>query len=145
VPSPVKTVALTHLPFGNRQKRCPNANRVADWGRCLCRRCLRANSFQEILNMPQLVALMFMARFCLVPRIQWCLYHGRNGNRYHNDVNGCGDGGNTAESFTPIHLLDNAQDLAQRLAQLADLLVTCWNARKFNQFPKKSLRRPMRH
>jgi len=40
-----------------------------------------------------------------------------------NDVNGCGDGygGNLLKAFTPIHLLDNAQDLAQRLAQLGQI------------------------
>jgi len=65
-----------------------------------------------------------MARFCLsteVAPIQWCLYHGETETGITTML--MDDGYNTAESFTPIHLLDNAQDLAQRLAQLgADLL-----------------------
>jgi len=78
-----------------------------------------------------------MARFCpsTGERLRFSgVYHGETETGITTMLMDAGYGGNAAESFYTIHLLDNAQDLAQRLAELgADLLVKPFkNARKFN-------------
>jgi len=47
--------------------------------------------------------------------IQWCLYHGETETGITTLMDAGMDTG-AMLLFTPIHLLDNAQDLAQRLA-----------------------------
>jgi methionyl-tRNA formyltransferase len=58
--------------------------------------------------------------------IQWCLYHGEKETGITTMLMNAGmdTGAMVLKAYTQIHLLDNSQDLAQKLAQMgADLLI----------------------
>ena len=134
-PSPVKTVALAHqLPVWQPQRVKKDAETltqlkqtgadffvVVAYGQILS---------QEILDMPQLGCInvhgSILPKYRGAAPIQWCLYHGEAETGITTMLMDAGmdTGAMLLKAFTPIHLLDNAQDLAQRLAGLgADLLV----------------------
>lgn len=134
-PSPVKTVALTHhLPVWQPQRVKKDAQTLTElkqagadvfvvvaYGQILS---------QEILDIPQLGCInvhgSILPKYQGAAPIQWCLYHGETETGITTMLMDAGmdTGAMLLKAFTPIHLLDNAQDLAQRLAELgADLLV----------------------
>jgi len=131
----------------------PNANRVeADWGRCLCRRCLRQILSRKFWYMPQLGCInvhgSILPKYRGAAPIQWCLYHGETGNRYHNDVNGCGDGyGAILLKATPIHAGQCSRFGAEASPVGGRFMVETLlklERREIQPIPQKSLRRPMR-
>ena len=134
-PSPVKTVAEAHrLPIWQPQRVKKDAQAltqlqqaeadvfvVVAYGQILS---------QEILDMPRLGCVN--AHGSILPKyrgaapIQWCIYHGETETGITTMLMDAGmdTGPMLLKAFTPIHLLDNAQNLAQTLAGLgADLLV----------------------
>jgi methionyl-tRNA formyltransferase len=134
-PSPVKTVALEHhLPVWQPQRVKKDAQTLTElkqtgadvfvvvaYGQILS---------QEILDMPQLGCInvhgSILPKYRGAAPIQWCLYHGETETGITTMLMDAGmdTGAMLLKAFTPIHLLDNSQDLAQRLAELgADLLV----------------------
>lgn len=134
-PSPVKTVALAHhLPVWQPQRVKKDAQTltqlkqteadvfvVVAYGQILS---------QEILDMPKLGCInvhgSILPKYRGAAPIQWCLYHGETETGITTMLMDAGmdTGAMLLKAFTPIHLLDNAQDLAQTLAELGgDLLV----------------------
>lgn len=134
-PSPVKTVALTHhLPIWQPQRVKKDAQTLTElkqagadvfvvvaYGQILS---------QEILDMPQVGCInvhgSILPKYRGAAPIQWCLYHGETETGITTMLMDAGmdTGAMLLKAFTPIHLLDTAQDVAQRLAELgADLLV----------------------
>lgn len=134
-PSPVKTVALTHhLPIWQPQRVKKDAQTLTElkqagadvfvvvaYGQILS---------QEILDMPQVGCInvhgSILPKYRGAAPIQWCLYHGEKETGITTMLMDAGmdTGAMLLKAFTPIHLLDTAQDVAQRLAELgADLLV----------------------
>lgn len=134
-PSPVKTVALEHqIPVWQPRRvkkeedvlaklRSTNADAfvVVAYGQILS---------QEILDMPRLGCIN--AHGSLLPNyrgaapIQWSLYHGESETGITTMLMDAGmdTGAMLLKATTPIHLLDNALDLAKTLSiQAADLLV----------------------
>ncbi len=134
-PSPVKTVAVEHnLPIWQPKRvkrdaetleflRNSNADAfvVIAYGQILS---------QEILDMPRLGSIN--AHGSLLPAyrgaapIQWCLHDGvaETGVTTMLMDAGMDTGDMLLKGVTPVHLLDNALDLAKRLSVLsADLLV----------------------
>lgn len=134
-PSPVKTVAVEHnLPVWQPKR----VKRDAETLEFL--RSSDADAFvviaygqilsQEILDMPRLGSIN--AHGSLLPAyrgaapIQWCLYDGviETGVTTMLMDAGMDTGDMLLKGVTPVHLLDNALDLAKRLSVLsADLLV----------------------
>jgi methionyl-tRNA formyltransferase len=135
VPSPVKTVALAHhLPVWQPHRVKKDAQTLTELKQ------IGADFFvvvaygqilsQEILNMPQLGCInvhgSILPKYRGAAPIQWCVYHGETETGITTMLMDAGmdTGAMLLKAFTQVHLLDNAQDLAQRLAQLgADLLV----------------------
>jgi len=85
---------------------------------------------QEILDMPRLGCInvhgSILPKYRGAAPIQWCLYHGETQTGITTILMDAGmdTGAMLLKAYTPIHLLDNAQDLAQKLAPLgADLLI----------------------
>ncbi len=133
-PSPVKTVALAHhLPVWQPPRVKKDAETlqllqtgadvfvVVAYGQILS---------QEILDMPKLGCInvhgSILPKYRGAAPIQWCLYHGETETGITTMLMDAGmdTGAMLLQAFTPIQLLDNAQDLASRLAGLgADLLV----------------------
>lgn len=134
-PSPVKSVALAHhLPVWQPQRVKKDAETltqlqqtgadvfvVVAYGQILS---------QEILDMPHLGCInvhgSILPKYRGAAPIQWCLYHGETETGITTMLMDAGmdTGAMLLKAFTPIHLLDNAQDLAQTLAELgANLLV----------------------
>ena len=134
-PSPVKTVAKAHhLPVWQPQRVKKDAETltqlkqteadvfvVVAYGQILS---------QEILDMPQVGCInvhgSILPKYRGAAPIQWCLYHGETETGITTMLMDAGmdTGAMLLKAFTPIHLLDTAQDVAQRLAELgADLLV----------------------
>ena len=134
-PSPVKTVAEAHhLPIWQPQRVKKDAQTltqlqqaeadvfvVVAYGQILS---------QEILDMPRLGCVnghgSILPKYRGAAPIQWCIYHGETETGITTMLMDAGmdTGPMLLKAFTPIHLLDNAQDLAQTLAVLgADLLV----------------------
>ena len=134
-PSPVKTVALAHhLPVWQPQRVKKDAETltqlqqtgadvfvVVAYGQILS---------QEILDMPHLGCInvhgSILPKYRGAAPIQWCLYHGETETGITTMLMDAGmdTGAMLLKAFTPIHLLDNAQDLAQTLAELgANLLL----------------------
>ena len=133
-PSPVKKVALEHhLPVWQPQ-------RVKKDAETLTRLRAGADVFvvvaygqilsQEILDMPLLGCInvhgSILPKYRGAAPIQWCLYHGETETGITTMLMDAGmdTGAMLQKALTPIHLLENAGDLAQTLAGLgADLLV----------------------
>ncbi len=134
-PSPVKTVAVTHnLPVWQPQrikKDQETLNKLKEIG---------ADAFvviaygqilsQKILDMPRLGCInvhgSILPQYRGAAPIQWCLYHGEKETGITTMLMDAGmdTGAMLLKATTPISLLDNAQDLAVRLAGMgADLLV----------------------
>jgi methionyl-tRNA formyltransferase len=134
-PSPVKTIALAHqIPVWQPQRVKKDAETltrlqqteadvfvVVAYGQILS---------QEILDMPRLGCInvhgSILPKYRGAAPIQWCLYHGERETGITTMLMDAGmdTGAMLLKTYTPIHLLDNTQDLAQRLATLgADLLV----------------------
>ncbi|HEY9597293.1 MAG TPA: methionyl-tRNA formyltransferase [Cyanophyceae cyanobacterium] len=85
---------------------------------------------QEILDMPKLGCInvhgSILPKYRGAAPIQWCLYHGEAETGITTMLMDAGmdTGPMLLKAYTPINLLDNAQQLAQKLATVgADLLV----------------------
>jgi methionyl-tRNA formyltransferase len=134
-PSPVKSVALGHQLTVWQPKRVKkNAETLTQL------RQASADVFvvvaygqilsQEILDMPHLgcinVHASILPNYRGAAPIQWCLYHGEAQTGITTMLMDAGmdTGAMLLNDYTPIHLMDNAQQLAQTLADVgADLLV----------------------
>ncbi len=134
-PSPVKAVALEHQLAVWQPKRVKkNAETLAQL------RQAAADVFvvvaygqilsQEILDMPKLGCInvhgSILPKYRGAAPIQWCLYHGETETGITTMLMDAGmdTGAMIQKAYTPIQLLDNAQHLAETLANLgADLLV----------------------
>lgn len=135
MPSPVKAVALAHqIPVWQPQriKKDPDTLTqlrqsgadvfvVVAYGQILS---------QEILDMPRLGCVnvhgSILPKYRGAAPIQWCLYHGETETGITTMLMDAGmdTGAMLLKAYTPIQLLDNVQDLADKLAQIgADLLV----------------------
>ncbi len=133
-PSPVKSIALAHqIPVWQPQRVKKEAETlmhlkqtgadafvVVAYGQILS---------QEILDMPRLGCInvhgSLLPKYRGAAPIQWCIYHGETETGITTMLMDAGmdTGAMLLKAYTPIHLLDNAQDLAQKLAHLgADLL-----------------------
>ncbi len=134
-PSPVKSVALTHdLPVWQptrikkdestlNQLKEINADVfvVIAYGQILS---------QEILDMPKIACVnvhgSILPKYRGAAPIQWCLHNGEEetGNTTMLMDAGMDTGPMLLKATTPIGLLDNSQELAEKLASIgADLLV----------------------
>jgi methionyl-tRNA formyltransferase len=135
LPSPVKTLALEHqLPVWQpeRIKKDPQAIAllrqaeadvfvVVAYGQILS---------QEILDIPKLGCInvhgSILPKYRGAAPIQWCLYHGEKETGIATMLMDAGmdTGAVLLTAYTPIGLLDNAEQLGQTLASLgAELLV----------------------
>jgi len=133
--SPIKTVALAHqLPVWQPKrlkKHQPTLNQlqlaeadafvVVAYGQLLS---------QAILDMPKLGCInvhgSILPKYRGAAPIQWCLYHGETTTGITTMLMDAGmdTGAMLLKAYTPIKILDNAQDLAQNLMGLGgDLLV----------------------
>ncbi len=135
IPTPVKTVALAHnLPVWQPQRVKKDAQTLTQLKQT------RADVFvvvaygqilsQEILDMPQVGCInvhgSILPKYRGAAPIQWCLYHGETETGITTMLMDAGmdTGAMLLKAFTPIQLLDNAEDLSERLAGVgADLLV----------------------
>lgn len=134
-PSPVKTVALAHqIPVLQPQRVKKDAEVLTQL------RQIGADFFvvvaygqilsQEILDMPRLGCInvhgSILPKYRGAAPIQWCLYHGETETGVTTMLMDAGmdTGAMLLKAYTPIHLLDNSQVLARKLAQIgADLLI----------------------
>jgi len=135
IPSPVKTVAMAQqLPVWQppRVKKDPETLNlleqskadffvVAAYGQILS---------PQILNLPRLGCInvhgSILPKYRGAAPIQWCLYNGETETGITTMLMDAGmdTGAMLLKAHTPIHILDNAYDLAARLSTLgADLLV----------------------
>ena len=135
IPSPVKTLALQHhlsVLQPNRIKKAPDslsqlrqsqadAFIVVAYGQILS---------QEILDMPRLGCInghgSILPKYRGAAPIQWCLYNGESETGITTMLMNAGmdTGPILLKTITPIHLLDNAVDLAKTLSTItADLLI----------------------
>lgn len=152
-PSPVKTVALAHnLPVWQPQRVKKDTETltklqetqadvfvVVAYGQILS---------QAILDMPQLACInvhgSILPKYRGAAPIQWCLYHGESTTGITTMLMDAGmdTGAMLLKATTPIHLLDNAQDLANRLADVgADLLVETllkWQRQEIQPIPQEA-------
>jgi methionyl-tRNA formyltransferase len=135
IPSPVKAIATgANLPVW-QPTRIKKDQPILD-----ALRATQADAFvvvaygqilsQEILGMPRLACIN--AHGSILPKyrgaapIQWCLYHGESETGVTTMLMDAGmdTGAMLIKTHTPIHLLDDALDLAKTLAaQSADALV----------------------
>ncbi|WP_102204247.1 methionyl-tRNA formyltransferase, partial [Fischerella thermalis] len=134
-PSPIKTVAITHnLPVWQPQRVKKDTETLS------LLREVGADVFvviaygqilsQEILDIPKLgcvnVHASILPKYRGAAPIQWCLYNGDKETGITTMLMDAGmdTGAMLLKATTPINLLDNAQDLAEKLATIgADLLV----------------------
>jgi len=134
-PSPVKSVASAdQIPVWQPQRVKKDASSLTQLQQS------KADVFvvvaygqilsQEILDMPRLGCInvhgSILPKYRGAAPIQWCLYNGEMGTGITTMLMdpGMDTGAMLLKAYTPIHLLDNAQDLAQGLSLLgADLLV----------------------
>jgi methionyl-tRNA formyltransferase len=133
--SPVKTVALAHQlrvwqpkrlkkhqsTFNQLQLAEADAFVVVAYGQLLS---------QEILDLPKLGCInvhgSILPKYRGAAPIQWCLYRGETETGITTMLMDAGmdTGAMLLKAYTPIKILDNAQDLAQNLTNLgADLLI----------------------
>ncbi|PMB22372.1 methionyl-tRNA formyltransferase [Fischerella thermalis CCMEE 5205] len=134
-PSPIKTVAITHnLPVWQPQRVKKDTETLS------LLREVGADVFvviaygqilsQEILDMPKLGCVnvhgSILPKYRGAAPIQWCLYNGEKETGITTMLMDAGmdTGAMLLKATTRINLLDNAQDLAEKLATIgADLLV----------------------
>jgi methionyl-tRNA formyltransferase len=135
IPSPVKTLALAHqLPVWQPTRIKKDPETIAQL------RQVEADVFvvvaygqilsQEILDLPKLGCInvhgSILPKYRGAAPIQWCLYRGETETGIATMLMDAGmdTGAVLLTAYTPIGLLDNAQELGQTLASLgADLLV----------------------
>ncbi|MBD1906360.1 methionyl-tRNA formyltransferase [Funiculus sociatus GB2-A5] len=143
MPSPVKSVALSHQlrvwqpqrikkdeeTLTQLQETGADVFVVVAYGQILS---------QQILDMPSLGCInvhgSILPKYRGAAPIQWCLYHGEIETGITTMLMDAGmdTGAMLLKASTPIRLLDNAQDLQEKLAGVgADLLVE--TLRKLNQ------------
>ncbi len=134
-PSPVKSVAITHnLPVWQPQRIKKDEATLTQlkeidadvfvviaYGQILS---------QQILDMPKLACInvhgSILPEYRGAAPIQWCLYNGESETGITTMLMDAGmdTGAMLLKATTPIGLLDNSQDLAEKLASVgADLLV----------------------
>lgn len=134
-PSPVKDIALAHhLPIWQPKRVKKDAETLAQlqeagadvfvvvaYGQILS---------QDILDMPKLGCInvhgSILPQYRGAAPIQWCLYHGEPQTGITTMLMDAGmdTGAMLLKAYTPIELLDNAQQLAQTLASVgAELLI----------------------
>ena len=134
-PSPIKEVALAHqLPIWQPKRVKKNTETLTQLQEA------QADAFavvaygqilsQEILDMPKLGCVnvhgSILPQYRGAAPIQWCLYHGESQTGITTMLMDAGmdTGAMLLRAYTPIHLFDDSQHLAQTLATLgADLLV----------------------
>lgn len=134
-PSPVKTVALAHQIPVLQPQRVKKDIQTLD-----LLRQTKADFFvvvaygqilsQEILDMPQHGCInvhgSILPKYRGAAPIQWCLYNGETQTGITTMLMDAGmdTGAMLLKAYTPIAVLDNAEDLASRLSEIgADLLV----------------------
>jgi methionyl-tRNA formyltransferase len=135
IPSPVKKVALEHqLPLWQPKRIKKDTETLAQLQQT------QADVFvvvaygqllsPEILAMPRLgcvnVHASILPKYRGAAPIQWSLYHGETETGVTTMMidEGMDSGDMLLKAYTPIHLLDNAENLAVKLAhQGADLLI----------------------
>jgi methionyl-tRNA formyltransferase len=135
IPSPVKSLATAHnLPVWQPQRIKKDTETLTQLKQ------LSADVFvvvaygqilsQKILNMPKLGCInvhgSILPKYRGAAPIQWCIYNGEKETGIVTMLMDAGmdTGAMLLKATTPIALLDNAQDVAQRLAGIgADLLV----------------------
>ncbi len=133
--SPVKTVALAHqLPVWQPKRLKKHTSTLAQL------QLAEADAFvvvaygqllsQEILDMPKLGCLnvhgSILPKYRGAAPIQWCLYRGETETGITTMLMDAGmdTGAMLLKAYTPLKILDNAQDLAQNLTSLgAELLI----------------------
>ncbi|MDF5722825.1 MAG: methionyl-tRNA formyltransferase [Rhizonema sp. PD37] len=134
-PTPVKTVAISHnIPVWQPQRIKKDAETITQlketgadvfvvvaYGQILS---------QEILDIPKLGCVnvhgSILPKYRGAAPIQWCLYNGENQTGITTMLMDAGmdTGAMLLLAKTPVSLMDNAQDLADRLAVIgADLLL----------------------
>ncbi|PIG92334.1 methionyl-tRNA formyltransferase [Gloeocapsopsis sp. IPPAS B-1203] len=134
-PSPIKTLALQHdIAVWQPQRVKKDAEAlnqlrqsqadvfvVVAYGQILS---------QEILDLPRLGCInvhgSILPKYRGAAPIQWCIYHGETETGITTMLMDAGmdTGAMLFKAYTPINLLDNAQNVAQRLAEIgADLLI----------------------
>ena len=134
-PSPIKEVAIAHqLPIWQPKRVKKSAQTLTQLQEA------QADAFavvaygqilsQEILDMPKLGCVnvhgSILPQYRGAAPIQWCLYHGESQTGITTMLMDAGmdTGAMLLKAYTPIHLLDDSQHLAQTLATLgADLLI----------------------
>ncbi|AOW98207.1 methionyl-tRNA formyltransferase [Moorena producens PAL-8-15-08-1] len=135
IPSPVKSIALAHkLPVWQPQRLKKHRETLTQL------RQVKADVFvvvaygqilsQEILDMPTVGCInvhgSILPKYRGAAPIQWCLYNGEAQTGITTMLMDAGmdTGAMLLKAYTPIRLLDTAQDLAQTLSNLgADLLI----------------------
>jgi methionyl-tRNA formyltransferase len=128
IPSPVKTVAINHnLPVWQPQRIKKDTETLTQLRECDADVFVVVAYGQilspEILDMPKLGCVNVHRG---AAPIQWCLYNGETETGITTMLMDAGmdTGAMLLKATTPIALLDNAQDLAQRLCVIGgDLLV----------------------
>jgi methionyl-tRNA formyltransferase len=135
IPSPIKTLAINHnLPVWQPQRIKKDAETLQWLQQCDADVFVVVAYGQilsaEILDIPRLGCInvhgSILPKYRGAAPIQWCLYNGEQKTGITTmlmDV-GMDTGAMLCKATTPITLLDNSQDLAQRLSVMgADLLV----------------------
>lgn len=135
IPSPVKSIALAHqLPVWQPQRLKKHRETLTQL------RQVKADVFvvvaygqilsQEILDMPTVGCInvhgSILPKYRGAAPIQWCLYNGEAQTGITTMLMDAGmdTGAMLLKAYTPIRLLDTAEDLAQTLSNLgADLLI----------------------
>ncbi len=135
IPSPVKSIAIAHkLPVWQPQRLKKHRETLTQL------RQVKADVFvvvaygqilsQEILDMPTVGCInvhgSILPKYRGAAPIQWCLYNGEAQTGITTMLMDAGmdTGAMLLKAYTPIRLLDTAQDLAKTLSNLgADLLI----------------------
>jgi methionyl-tRNA formyltransferase len=134
-PSPIKTLALQHdiavwqpqrvkkdaAALNQLRQSQADVFVVVAYGQILS---------QEILDMPRLGCInvhgSILPKYRGAAPIQWCIYHGETETGITTMLMDAGmdTGAMLLKAYIPVNLLDNAQNVAQRLAEIgADLLI----------------------
>lgn len=133
-PSPVKSIALAHqLPVWQPQRIKKDAETLTQLQQA------GADAFvvvaygqllsQKMLDMPKLGCInvhgSILPQYRGAAPIQWCLYHGETETGITTMLMDAGmdTGAMLLKAYTPVALLDNAQHLAQTLADLGGNLL----------------------
>jgi len=133
--SPMKTVALAHnIPVWQPQRVKKDAETLTrlqqTWADAFVVVAYGQILSQEILDMPKLGCInvhgSILPQYRGAAPIQWCLYHGERSTGITTILMDAGmdTGAMLMKAVTEIRLLDNAQDLAEKLSGMgADLLL----------------------